>query len=122
MIGELRDEQLCYVTTTGRKTGRAHEIEIWFVVHDGSLFLMSGGGVRSDWVRNILADRRVRVRIGASHFEAVAEVAPDDVDDQVVRQTMAAKYQSWEPGEPLSRWAAAALVVRVRPTGSLGAG
>ena len=115
MIEELRDEQFCYVTTTGRRTGRPHEIEIWFVVHEGALFLMSGGGDRSDWVRNMRADPKVGVRIGTVILEAKATVDPSEVDQQAVRETMAAKYQGWKRGEPLSRWAAGALVVRMRP-------
>jgi hypothetical protein len=45
----LDREHLCYVTTAGRRTGRPHTIEIWFAADGGSLFLISGGGDRSDW-------------------------------------------------------------------------
>ena len=115
MIEELGAEQFCYVTTTGRKTGRPHEIEIWFVVHDGALFLMSGSG-SSDWVKNMRANTAVRVRIGDVMFEAEASIDPPDVDAQAVREKMAAKYQGWEPGDPLSDWATTALVVRISPS------
>jgi len=33
-----------YLTTTGRKTGKPHKIEIWFVEHKSCYFLCSGGG------------------------------------------------------------------------------
>jgi hypothetical protein len=35
----------CYPTTTGRRSGRPHTIEIWFAAVDGSPVLMSGAKV-----------------------------------------------------------------------------
>jgi nitroimidazol reductase NimA-like FMN-containing flavoprotein (pyridoxamine 5'-phosphate oxidase superfamily) len=34
--------EYCYITTTGRRTGRPHTIEIWFAWHDGRLYILSG--------------------------------------------------------------------------------
>ena len=75
---------------------------------------MSGGGDRSDWVRNLLATPEVTVRVGPSRFRGTADVAPADVDEPQIREAMAAKYQDWRPGESLSRWATEALVIRIR--------
>jgi deazaflavin-dependent oxidoreductase (nitroreductase family) len=58
------EEQFCYVTTKGRRSGRRHEIEIWFGLEGRTLYMLSGGRERSDWVRNILAEPEVSVRIG----------------------------------------------------------
>ena len=49
------DQPYCYVTTAGRVTGRDHEIEIWFAGGEESIYLISGGQERSDWVRNLQA-------------------------------------------------------------------
>lgn len=57
-------EQFCYLTTAGRRTGAPHTIEIWFAGAGASLFLVSGAGDRSDWVKNLLADATAGVRIG----------------------------------------------------------
>ena len=46
----------CYLTTRGRRTGRPHTIEIWFVAVGATAYLMAGGRDRSDWVRNLMAD------------------------------------------------------------------
>ncbi len=80
---------------------------------NGALFLMSGGGQSSDWVKNMRADPRVSVRLGQRVFAAAADLDPRDVDQGLIRRTMAAKYQGWELGEPLSGWAQTALVVRL---------
>ncbi len=114
MLEELRDGQFGYVTTTGRRTRRPHEIEIWFVVLDDALFLMAGGGESSDWVKNIRVTPEVAVRIGTTRFEGLGDVAPPDVDQTSIRRAMAAKYQGWEVGADLSEWAQTALVVRIR--------
>jgi hypothetical protein len=47
-------EPYCYLTTTGRVSGRPHQIEIWFAIDGGTLYMLSGGGERSDWVKNLL--------------------------------------------------------------------
>ena len=38
----------CYLTTVGRRTGRSHEVEIWFGVVDDTLYLISGNGPGAD--------------------------------------------------------------------------
>ena len=81
---------------------------------DDALFLMSGGGERSDWVRNMKANPSVRVRIAHDELEGTAQVAPD-LDEQPIRAAMAAKYQGWRPGEQLSDWARSAVIVRIEP-------
>ncbi len=58
------DEAFCYLTTTGRRSGQPHTIEIWFAVGRGVVYMMAGGGDRSDWVRNVMADPAVRLQIG----------------------------------------------------------
>ena len=71
----LDDEPFCYITTTGRVTGRPHPVEIWFALDGATLYLLSGGGRRSDWVRNLERHSEVSVRIGGrtlhkpTHFE-----------------------------------------------------
>jgi hypothetical protein len=49
-----RDSQeFCYLTTTGRVSGRPHTIEIGFARRGSTLYLLSSGGDRADWVRNL---------------------------------------------------------------------
>ncbi len=60
----MAESQFLYLTTTGRRTGLPREIEIWFAAHEGRHYLISELRERADWVRNILADPRVRFRIG----------------------------------------------------------
>src|ERR671920_81740 len=94
-LGALADESFCYLTTTGRVTGRPHEIEIWFalVPETLALYMLSGGGDRSDWVKNLRRNPEVTVRIAEGRFAGVAREAGAAVARREVRE------QSWSPGE-----------------------
>lgn len=104
-------EDYCYLTTTGRNSGKPHEIEIWFGMQGNSLYLLSGGGQASDWVKNLQAQPAVQVRLGRHTYEASARVVQDAGEQQLARQLLAAKYYHWETGAPLNEWAATALPV-----------
>lgn len=108
-----RRESFCYLTTTGRRSDRPHTIEIWFGIAGDRLYMLSGGGERADWVRNLLAHPEVGVRVGGQEFSGRAEVVQDGEEDAMARKLLAAKYQDWRQGEPLSSWARTALPVAV---------
>jgi deazaflavin-dependent oxidoreductase (nitroreductase family) len=106
----------CYLTTVGRVTGRPHTIEIWFARHGRTLYLLSGGGDRSDWVRNLLARPEVGVRIGRRDAPELAGrarvVAAGSEEDELARRLVTAKYQPGYGGD-LSGWRRSALPVAV---------
>lgn len=107
------NEPYCYLTTAGRRTGNPHTIEIWFGAAGSTVWLLSGGGNRSDWVRNLLGDPRVHLRVGSEEWEATARVVTDPDEDAAARRLLAAKYQGWEEGRPMSGWAATALPIAI---------
>lgn len=114
-----RDEQFCYLTTTGRRSGRAHEIEIWFALPpagDGhTLYLMAGGREGADWVRNLLHDPAATIHIADHSWPATARpVAPGTAEDTLARELLCAKYQGWRSGQPLSEWGRTALPLAFR--------
>lgn len=111
LLPQLAKEEYCYLTTRGRKTGKPHEIEIWFSVVDNTVYLLSGGGGESDWVKNLRVTPEVTVRIGKFIFTAAARIVRDIKEESTVRPLMAAKYQEWTEGGELSDWARDALVV-----------
>ena len=110
------DEQFCYLTTVGRRTGRPHEIEIWFGLEGDTFYLLSGGGRRSDWVLNLEAEPQVQVRVGDESFSAVARIVTEETEDALARRLLATKYQGWKEGEPMSTWAQTALPIAITPT------
>lgn len=122
-LESLAAEDFCYLTTTGRRTGNPHTIEIWFAVHADRLYMMAGSGDRADWVRNLQHDPRVRVRVGQGEPSAhntregharVINARKEPELDARIRRLLAGKYQGWHEDQPLSQWAQTALPVEVR--------
>ena len=109
---ELERHQFCYLTTSGRQTGRPHRIEIWFVIIDGGLAVMSGGGRRSDWVKNLAVDPNLILEVGDEQWRCRAAIL-DDAADHPARARLAQRYQGWREGQPLTAWARESLVVEI---------
>ena len=112
-LSRLAKEEYCYLTTKGRKTGKPHEIEIWFGANGNSIYLLSGGGDASDWVKNLRADPNVTVRIGKQTFKGTARIVRNIEEESMARPMLAAKYQRWKEGKPMSEWGRTALVVGI---------
>jgi len=93
-------------------TGKPHEIEIWFGLHDNSLYLMAGNH-RSDWVKNLLKDPNVRLRIAKYPFTGSARLVQDEQEEILARHLLADKYREREADGSLSEWARTALPVAV---------
>lgn len=103
-------EPFCYLTTTGRRTGRPHTIEIWFAVDRASVYVMAGGRETSDWVRNLIAAPSVQLRIRDQQWDATARIVdPDTDEDARVRPLLRDKYAARE--DDLVSWARTALPV-----------
>ena len=113
-LTQFAKEEYCYLTTRGRVTGKPHEIEIWFVVHENALYLMSGGMDGSDWVKNLLKDHNVTLRVAGQTFPAVAQVKVGN--NSSIRNLMADKYNERESDGSLSEWAQTALVIEFEPS------
>jgi deazaflavin-dependent oxidoreductase (nitroreductase family) len=107
----LAGEDFCYLTTTGRVTGRPHTIEIWFALDGHTLYMLSDGRDGSDWVRNLQRAPEVTVRIADERFEGHARVVEEGEEDELARSLLIEKYES-TPGS-LSNWRRTALPVAV---------
>ena len=88
-----RDDDYCYLTSRGRVTGNDHEIEIWYVREGDTIYLLAGAGDRSDWVRNLQADRRVTLRMGDVTSIAHGRVVTDPDEATRARTLVFDKYQ-----------------------------
>jgi deazaflavin-dependent oxidoreductase (nitroreductase family) len=106
------DEPFCYVTTTGRVTGNSHTIEIWFAMQDRTLYLLAGGGDRSDWVRNIRRNPEVSLRLGDIEAPARARVIEDPAEDETARTLVFEKYRPTYKGD-LTSWRRTSLPVAI---------
>lgn len=100
-----------YLTTTGRKTGNPHTIEIWFVQHDDAYYIVAERRYEADWVKNIQQNHALSLRIGerdAPLMHGRGRVVKNEVVDgdliTVVKRKMQFKY-GWSDG----------LIVELKP-------
>jgi deazaflavin-dependent oxidoreductase (nitroreductase family) len=99
-----------YLTTNGHKSGRPHEIEIWFVLHAGRYYLVSEKRERSHWVQNIRHTPALVFRVGGQRFNGQGRVVDPGAEPELaaaVRALMNDKY-GWSNG----------LIVELTPTGA----
>ena len=73
----LRDRLSRYreinITVTGRKSGRAISIPVWFVLEDDRLYLLPVEGSDTQWYKNVLNNPMIRIdaRGAEAEFQAV---------------------------------------------------
>ena len=100
--------QYLYLTTTGRRSGRPREIEIWFTQRGGCYYLVAEHRERAQWVRNLTVMPRVGVRVGRRSFAARARVVDAKIEPELARDVrkLSEKKYGWGNG----------LVVELDPT------
>ena len=96
-----------YLTTRGWKTGRDHEIEIWFTELEGVYFVIAEKLERTHWVQNLRREPAVLFRVVEKNFEGTARVLdePADAARAARARALSDKKYGWSGG----------LVVELRP-------
>lgn len=112
-LAEAAGEEDAFVTTRGRESGEPHEVDIYFGAEGETLYFLAGGGAEADWVKNAVANPAVTVRIGGRIFSGTARVLGPGEEEARARRVLAAKYERWAEGKPMSSWARTALPVAV---------
>lgn len=91
-LADHADVECCDVVTTGRRSGKPHEIEIWFGVLGEAMYLISGNGAGADWYQNMLAQPDVLVKLaGQAHIGRASDVTEPD-ERRRCGEVMGAKY------------------------------
>ena len=107
----MADDDYCYLTTTGRRTGDPHRIEIWYARAGDTLYLLAGGGRGSDWVRNLEATPTVTVELdGVAHAATARLIDAGTAEIGEARRLVFEKYQPRYTGD-LTSWRATSLPV-----------
>ena len=108
----MTSPKFLYLTTTGHRSGKPHEIEIWYVEHQGRYYIIAEKREAAHWVRNIRAKAALSFRLGetltndadAMLIDGVGSF-PEDADlIAAVKAKMEAKH-GWSKG----------LVVEIAP-------
>ena len=78
------------LTVTGRKSGRAISIPVWFVSEDRKLYLLPVQGSDTQWYKNVLKNPAIRIEAGG----AKAELKPATVSDAKQVSSLVEKFRS----------------------------
>ena len=62
------------ITVTGRKSGRAISIPVWFASDDATLYLLPVKGSDTQWYKNVLKNPSLHIEAGGA--EAALKAAP----------------------------------------------
>lgn len=95
-----KKDEFLYLTTIGHRSGREHEIEIWFVERDGCYYLVAERGARAHWVQNIRAHPRVRFWVRGVSYDGRGRSLDEMTDGALIAEISAlmdAKY-GWSDG------------------------
>ena len=71
--------------TTGRKTGRLRRTPLGNGLRDGTFWIVTEHGYQADYVKNIQANPRVRVKVGRRWHQGTAQILPDDDTSERLR-------------------------------------
>ncbi len=88
------------ITVTGRRTGRAITLPVWFVFEDGAFSLLPVYGSRTQWYRNLEKNRAIAVEVGKERFDLRARLLKDPSAVRAVIERFREKYTP----EEIKRW------------------
>jgi deazaflavin-dependent oxidoreductase (nitroreductase family) len=79
------------LTHYGRKTGKPHELTIWFAV-DGDKLYIGTANVNRHWVRNVQKTPQLKLSIGGETFEGTARFLTDRAEHERAMAAIRRKY------------------------------
>jgi len=80
------------ITVTGRKSGRAISIPIWFAFDDEKLYLLPVQGSNTQWYKNVLQKPSIRIEARGAEAEVKAMPVTDHRGVASVIEKFRAKY------------------------------
>jgi deazaflavin-dependent oxidoreductase (nitroreductase family) len=84
------------ISVTGRKSGRTISNPVWFVLQDGTLYLLPVKGSDTEWYKNVVKNPAIRIQAG----DANAEVKVTPVTDTKQVAPVVEKFRSkYGPGD-----------------------
>jgi deazaflavin-dependent oxidoreductase (nitroreductase family) len=80
------------ITVTGRKSGRAISIPVWFVLEGDKLYLLPVQGSDTQWYKNALNNPTIRIDARGAEAEVKAVPVTDATQVSSVVEKFRAKY------------------------------
>src|SRR5258708_1294507 len=80
------------ITVTGRKSGRAISIPVWFVLEGDKLSLLPVQGSDAQWYKNVLKNPSIRIDARGAEAEVKVVLVTDATQVSSVVEKFRAKY------------------------------
>jgi deazaflavin-dependent oxidoreductase (nitroreductase family) len=97
------------LTVTGRKSGRAISIPVWFVLEGDKLYLLPVQGSDTQWYKNVLKNPSIRIDAGGAKAELKVVPITDRKQVSSVVEKFRAKHGANDVKKYYSKFDVAAL-------------
>lgn len=98
------------ITVTGRKSGRAISIPVWFVLEEAKLYLVPVQGSETQWYRNVLKNPTIRIEASGAEAESRAVPLTDTAEVAGVVEKFRKKYGAGDVKKYYSKFDVAVVV------------
>jgi hypothetical protein len=111
-MSKIADEKYIYLTTSGRKTGNPHTVELWFAVAMQKVYL-SHEGAYADWMKNIIENNRVEFKIGKIQFKGEAHIFKNGDAFEIGKHALYIKYYGQADEDTINDWFSESTVIEI---------
>ena len=101
-LRRVAGKQTTRLTHYGRKTGKPHEVTIWFVL-DGDRLYIGTANVKRQWVQNVRKTPRIKLSMGGENFMGTACFLTDRGEHERAMAAVQRKYWMFWPIMALGR-------------------
>jgi deazaflavin-dependent oxidoreductase (nitroreductase family) len=95
-LKRVAGRQTVSLTHYGRKTGKPHQVTIWFVADRDKVYLGTAD-VNRHWVRNVQKTPQVKLSIGGETFDGAARFLTDRAEHERAQWLIRQKYWMFSP-------------------------
>lgn len=100
------------ITVTGRKSGRAITVPIWFVLEGDTLYFLPVGGSDTQWYKNVVKNPKLKIAVGGATADMAVTAVTDAGQVNAVVEKFRAKYGAADVKKYYSKFDVA-LVARI---------
>ena len=101
-LRRVAGKQTTRLTHYGRKTGKPHEVTIWFVLDRDKLFIGTAN-VNRQWVRNVQKTPKIKLSMGGETFSGTTRFLTDRAEHEHAMAAIRRKYWMFRPIIELGR-------------------
>lgn len=99
------------IIVTGRKSGRAISIPVWFVWEDEKLYLLPVQGSDTQWYKNVLKNPSIRIEARGAEAKLQAVAITEAAEVSPVVEKFRGKYGAKDVRKYYSKFDVAVMVV-----------